>query len=231
MKIILAAVLLACGVLGADAQFAGKLTYSIVSKDHTLYMVYYQNGNNARVEARSLSNADSSVLNTQDTLLFDIAAKKTTHLVYKTGMAVIMMNTATFAQQALVNSKSQSSVSVQTIGAETVNGYACTHYVIVGQTGKAISKRDVWVTTSLGTPGIQVVGSFLYYTPDFQQEQKLVAAGGAGVVVKTSISIPGFTTVMNLVSVDTKTPAARLFSVPSWYTVVDRSNMTVPANF
>ena len=39
---------------------------------------------------------------------------------------------------------------------ETVNGYPCTHYVVEGKTGNYVSKREVWVTTALGTPGIQV---------------------------------------------------------------------------
>ena len=227
MKFILAA-LLACGLFRAGAQFGGKLTYRIVNPTSTLTMVYYQNGNNARVDARSVSNADTTlVTNVQDTLLFDIAARKTTHMQYRTGMAFITMNTATITQQAL-GSKLQSTINILTVGPETVNGYACTHYVIQVQTGHIASKRDVWITTGLGTPGIQVVGGYLYYTPEFQQEIQLVAAGGAGVVVKSQISSPGLQIVMNLIGVDTKTPNARLFTVPSWYAVVDRSNMVVP---
>lgn len=229
MKIILSVLagLFACWT--AHAQFAGTLTYRIIHPTSTLTMVYYQNGNNARVDAQSVSNTDTTkVVNVQDTLLFDIAGRKMTHLQYKTGMAFITLNTAALAQQAMASTKS--TVTVQTIGPETVNGYPCTHYVVEGKTGNYVSKREVWVTTALGTPGIQVAGGYLYWTPDFEQEIKLVAAGGAGVVVKSSVTAPGLSTIMNLVGVDTKTPAASLFAVPSRYTVVDRSQWTVPSH-
>jgi len=228
MKIILAG-LLVCSVWTAQAQFAGKLTYRIVNPTSTLTMIYYQNGNNARVDAQSVSNTDTTkVVNVQDTLLFDIAGRKMTHLQYKTGMAYITQNTAALAQQAMAST--QSTVTIQTVGPETVNGYSCTHYVVVGQTGHLVTKRDIWVTTALGTPGIQVAGGYLYWTPDFVQEIKLVAAGGAGVVVKSQVTGPGLSTTMNLIAVDTKTPGASVFAVPSWYTVVDRSQMTIPSH-
>jgi hypothetical protein len=228
MKIILAG-LLACGVWTAQAQFAGKLTYRIVYPSSTLTMVYYQNGNNARVEAHSFSNADSTVItNVQDTLLFDIAGLNITHLQYQTGRAIIAKTAPTLAKGAMAGLNTQ--VNIQTIGAENVNGYACTHYVIATQTGQMLSKKDIWVTTSLGTPGIQVAGGYLYYTPDFPQEIKLLAAGGAGVVVKSSISAGKMTSEMNLIGVDTKPPSPRLFTVPGWYTVIDNTQMTMPTH-
>lgn len=228
MKIILGA-LLACGVWTAQAQFAGKLTYRIVNPTSTLTMVYYQNGNNARVDARSVSNSDTTqVLNVQDTLLFDIAGLNTTHLQYQTGMAILAKNTATLTKGALSGLGTQ--IGIETAGAETVNGYACTHYVIQTQTGRLVSKRDVWITTALGSPGIQVMGGYLYYTPDVPQEGKLLAAGGAGVVVKAKVTAPGLSMVMNLIGVDTKRPDARLFAVPARYTLVDHSQMVMPTH-
>ncbi|HVU98654.1 MAG TPA: DUF4412 domain-containing protein [Puia sp.] len=229
MKIILAALVSLFACRAAQAQFSGKLTYRIVNPTSTLTMVYYQNGNNARVDARSVSNTDTTqVVNVQDTLLFDLAAHKTTHLQYKTGMAYIMPNTGAMAQQ--VAAATNSTVTVQTIGAETVNGYACTHYQMLGKTGSYVSKREIWVTASLGTPGIQVAGGYLYWTPEFVQETKLLAAGGAGVVVKSLVNMPGLMTTMDLIAVDTNPPNGSLFAVPSRYTLVDRSQMTIPAH-
>ena len=228
MKIILAG-LRACGVWTAQAQFAGKLTYRIVNPTSTLTMVYYQNGNNARVDAWSFSNADTTVItNVQDTLLFDIAGLNITHLQYQTGRAIIAKTAPTLVKGTLGGMGTV--INIQTIGAETVNGYACTHFVISTQTGQITSKKDIWVTTSLGTPGIQVAGGYLYYTPDFPQEIKLLAAGGAGVVVKTSISTGKMSVVMNLIAVDTKPPSLRLFAVPARYTIVDNTQMTVPTH-
>jgi len=229
MKFLLV-LLLAFAGQAASAQFAGKLTYKLVNPNDILYMVYYQNGNDARVDARTVSKADTTqVTSTQDTLLFDIAGKKTTHLQYKSGNAYIMVNTATMTLQAMGGKGvPQQQLSVQTIGTETVDGYACTHYIVVGQIGSYTSKREVWVTTSLGTPGIQVAGGYLYWTPDFPQEIKLLAAGGAGVIVRSKISSPGLTIQMDLIGVDTKTPDASLFKVPARYSIVDRTQMTMP---
>jgi hypothetical protein len=225
MKCIIA-LLFACVGQAATAQFAGKLTYKIVYSNSTLVMTYWQNGNSVKVTAQSVSNSDSTqVINTQDTLLFDIQGKKTTHLVYKTGQAVIMPNTGSMSQQAMAAAGTQQSLSVLAIGAETVNGYACTHYAVTATMGHYVSRRDVWVTTSLGNPGLQVAGGYLYWTADFQQAVKLAAAGGVGVVVKSLVNMPGLMTTMNLVGVDTNVPPASIFAVPGWYVVVDRSQM------
>ena len=56
----------------------------------------------------------------------------------------------------------------------------------------------------------------------------LIQAGGNGVVVKAVFSGPGLTSTMNLVGVDMKTPAVSLFQVPSWYSLIDNTNFTMP---
>jgi hypothetical protein len=211
------------------AQFAGKLTYKIVYPTYTLAMTYWQNGNSAKVTAYSVANSDTTKMtNTQDTLLFDIAGKTTTHMAYRTGVAAIMPNIGALAQQATAGSGLQQTTTVTNLGTETVNGYSCTHYLIASTTGHYTLKREVWVTTSLGTPGVQVIGGYLYYTADFPQAVKLLAAGGAGVVVKSLVNMPGLMTTMNLVGVDTNVPGASLFTVPGWYRVVDNSQMAMP---
>jgi hypothetical protein len=167
------------------------------------------------------------VTNTQDTLLFDLNAATMTHLVYVSHMAVLSRNTAAVYQQAMAKAGGkgmQPAISVTNIGPETVDGYACTHYQITTQMGYATTKRDMWVTSSLGIPGVQVAGGYLYYTVDFPDGIKLRAEGGTGVVVKSQVTGPGLHTVMDLVAVDTNVPAASQFVVPSWYTIVDHTN-------
>lgn len=75
---------------------------------------------------------------------------------------------------------------------------------------------------------IEVVGSYLYYTPGSQRLQALTTAGCTGVIVRTKMSGLGQTAVMNLVSVDTKTPDASLFKLPGYYFVIDRSGYIPP---
>jgi hypothetical protein len=225
MKIIFAGLLVFFAGMGARGQFGGKLTYKIIRPTEILTMVYYESGNNARMDARMTSPTDTTqVLNTQDTMLFDIAGRKMTKMQYKTGMAFITVNTATLAMAVLKKSIN----SVQTVGPETVNGYACTHYILSSQTGNFVTKRDLWITSSLGNPGVQVVGSFLYLTSEHPQMVALAQAGATGVVVKCTMKATGVNMEMNLVGVDQRRLPASTFQVPSRYTVVDRTNFPIP---
>jgi Domain of unknown function (DUF4412) len=227
------AALFAGAAMVAHAQWNGKLTYKVantLNTTSTLMMVYYQNGNNARVDAWSVSQADTTkILNTQDTLLYNISGLTTIHLQYKTGRAYLQKNTSSITQQLMASKGKSVTATIETKGPETVNGYPCTHYVMVTPgMGNKPTTRDVWVTQSLGNPSIQVMGSYLYYTPDNDNEIKLLAAGAAGVVVKTTVTVPGATMTTTLTAVDTKTPPASMFKVPSWYSLIDETNMPMP---
>ncbi|HVS97948.1 MAG TPA: DUF4412 domain-containing protein [Puia sp.] len=232
MMIAAAAVCLSAGA--ATAQFAGKLVYQVVRPSVVLTMTYYQSGNNVHVEAYSIDvkkgKPDSSTLFAQDTILFDLSKGTETHLQRQTHYAIITAYTLTLAAQAGYG-KFVSSVSVQPVGTETVNGYPCTHFIEKYNGAKPFgaTQRDIWVTSALGNPGIDVMGSYLYYTPGSQRMQALIAAGCTGVVVRTKMSGIGQTTVMDLVSVDTKTRLpASMFQVPSYYSVIDNSGYVAP---
>jgi hypothetical protein len=217
----------------ARAQFAGKLVYQIVRPNVIVNMTYYQSGNNVHVDAYTIDVkkgvVDSSTLFPQDTILFDLSKGTETHLQRHTGRAIISQYTATILAQAGYG-KSISSVSVQMVGPDTANGYSCTHFVekYNGVKPFGASQRDVWVTNTLGNPGILVVGSFLYYTPGSQRLQGLNNAGCTGVVVRAKMTGMGQTMVMNLIDVNTKRVSPSLFQVPSYYTVIDNSGYIPP---
>jgi len=230
MKRLIFLLLLAGSTLLASAQFTGKLVYEVTTSMNMnkLTMVCYLDKSHARIEAVSVPlNAgvpDPTNPHYQDTLLFDLTTGKQTTMQYKTHMAVITSYTSMILMEAGLYKEGD--VTVENMGAENVNGYNCTHFVLTMT--KTKSKRDFWITKDLGAASLIVAGSYLYYPPGHPFLQKLIDAGGAGVMVKASTGARGFLSTLNLVSVDKKMPAATLFQVPSRYTTLDRSNMAIP---
>lgn len=230
MKRLFFFLLLAGSTLLAAAQFTGKLVYEVTTSlnANKLTMVCYLDKSHARIEAVSVPlNAgvpDPANSFYQDTLLYDLTAGKQTTMQYKTHMAIITAYTSKILMEAGLYKEGD--VSVANMGAENVNGYNCTHFVM--SFAKSSPKRDFWITKDLGTASLVVAGGYLYYPPGHPLLQKLLDAGGAGVMVKASTGGKGFLSTMSLVSVDKKMPAASLFQVPSWYTTIDRSNIKIP---
>jgi Domain of unknown function (DUF4412) len=216
------------------AQFTGKLVYEIDRPDTKLVMTYYQKGTQGHIEAYNvkMSNgtADMSTLHPQDTVLWDFAKGTETHLNYHQMRAFMTKYIGKMESDAIAaHGQNMSTVTVTSKGSESVNGYACTHYVMTMGTKIFKSTRDVWITKDLGpAPTVYVVGSYLYFTPGFPHFTDLTQAGADGVVVKAVLSGAGMVSTMNLISVDKKTPSASLFQAPSRYTLIDETNMTIP---
>ena len=220
----------------AAAQFNGTLIYQVDQSGNRLVMKYYQNGTHGKIEAYnvSLNNGipDSTTMHAQDTIIFDFSAATETHMQYHTMRAYkqkYMANMMSAAMQAKLASMGTVSVSGGT--ADTANGYNCNHYVITSTSKMGTGTRDVWMTGSLGgSPTAWVLGSYLYFTPGYPHFVKLQAAGASGVVVKVNSSYTrqGLQYSMRLISADTHPPRLQFFDVPSRYTVIDETNMTVP---
>jgi hypothetical protein len=230
MKRLIFFLLLAGSTLLGSAQFIGKLVYEVTttSNINKLTMVCYLDKSHARIEAVSVplkaGVPDPSNPHYQDTLLFDLTSGKQTTLQYKTHIAVITAYTSRILMEA--GMYKEGDVTVENMGAETVNGYKCTHFVLTMT--KTKSKRDFWITKDLGAASLVVAGGYLYYPPGHPFLQKLSDAGGAGVMVRAVAGGGAIFSTLNLVSVDKKAPAASLFQVPSWYTTLDRSNGAIP---
>jgi Domain of unknown function (DUF4412) len=222
----------------AFAQFTGRLVYEVDKATDKTVMAYYQKGTSGLIEAynEKLVNGatDTTTLHAQDTLLFDFAGATETHMQYKTMSAYKTKYSATEAQEVAANKPiAKGTVDVTSKGAETVNGYNCTHYVITSSSMLGTSTRDVWITGDLGpAPAVYVISLYTYFTPGHPVLAKLTAAGANGVVVKSvsSYAKASLVTTMNLILIDTKTPLkAALFQVPSRYTMMDRTNFTMPS--
>ena len=220
----------------ASAQFTGKLVYEIDRPKEKLVMTYYQSGTAAHVEAYNITTnngvTDTTTVNPQDTILFDFANSNETHLQWRYQRAMKTRYTDDVLTAATTaKGKSLGTTTVTNKGADTANGYNCTHFVLTTTSQFGSSTRDVWVTGDLGpAPTAWVLGSYLYFTPGFPTFTKLTAAGANGIVVKSTASNArqGVISVMNLVVVDTHTPNPALFQVPSYYTVFDRTGFTLP---
>jgi Domain of unknown function (DUF4412) len=218
----------------AFAQFTGKLVYEIARPDTKLVMTYYQKGTQGHIEAynvkMSSGNADMSTLHPQDTVLWDFAKGTETHLNYRQMRAFMTKYIGKMETDLMAaKGKNMGAITVTSKGSESVNGYACTHYVMATNNKMMNSTRDVWITKDLGpAPTVYIVGSYLYFTPGFPHFTDLTQAGADGVVVKAVLTGAGMVSTMNLVSVDKKTPSASLFQVPSRYTFIDETNMTMP---
>lgn len=218
VKLAGAIVLIFITVQFVSAQFTGKLVYESDQRESKLVMTYYQDKNHARMEAYSMHLA-------QDTIIYDLSKATETHLQYRAQNALIMQYIDAGANQVLKNQQ----INVQKMGQETVNGYSCTHYVITNSRNGRSNKGEVWITKDLGpAPSIYVMGGYLYYTPGYLLLTKLIEAGGDGIVVKAVHGEGANIATVNLISIDKNMPSAALFQVPSRYTVMDRTNITMP---
>ncbi|PWT78251.1 MAG: hypothetical protein C5B59_02180 [Bacteroidetes bacterium] len=220
----------ASSILSVSAQFTGKLVYEKDNKDSKLIMTYFQNGTKGRVEAYTLSpGKENTITNRQDTILFDFAAGHEIHLSNHAGRSLAIVTKYTLVIMDEVLSKQTQVTTVQVLGQETINKYACTHYLLNHTMGgRSSNQKDIWITRDIkGIPAVYVMGAYLYFTPGYAQFTKLTEAGGNGVVVRTHDRTSGAT--MDLLSADFSTPSSSLLAIPGKYTIVDNSNRSVPS--
>jgi hypothetical protein len=225
------AAVLAVGALPAEAQFSGKLVYSNGLTDYPLTITYYQRGNLGRVDEQEINMGDDNKPDRAhpqiaDTLLYNFSAGTRTILRTSLQFAVTVLSASEDARLAL---PTDSNIVVVNKGKEKVNGYNCTHFHI-GSTGRKIRfshDEDLWITKDLGIPGLMVFAKINYYTRDHIIMKKLLAAGGAGVLVQmmhTGTTRPG----IRLVSADRNAPPPSAFQVPAGYKPLDATKVGIP---
>jgi hypothetical protein len=219
----------------AFAQFNGKLIYQVDQKKSRTVMTYYQTGTSGKMEAYDIDFKngipDSSTIKAQDTILYDFADSNETHLQYETKRAMKMKYLATIeAALMAARMKGKASTSVIAKGPDTANGHQCMHYTITSTSPLGTGTRDIWLTSDFGqgvSPSVWVTGGYLYYTPGSPHLLQLLAQGAGGVVVKVVASSPhqGVIYTMNLIAIEQpRRYRTATFSVPSGYTVIDRTN-------
>ncbi|MDP4254746.1 MAG: DUF4412 domain-containing protein [Bacteroidota bacterium] len=215
MKKLTFMVILAASIRPAEAQFTGTLVYQSTTSTNFRLTTVHEKGNQARIDCRiySLKSGvpDSSTGQDQDPLIDDFTANKETKLLYKQQVASIGPFTDVWSQKRLKISPAE--ISVTLVGTETINGYSCKHFIINWK----ISKKELWITQDLGTSPVYILPAFLYYHPGSVFLDKLIAAGGAGIVVK------GVTGPANIIlaHVDKTSPPSSVFAIPSGYSTRD----------
>ncbi|HTR30885.1 MAG TPA: DUF4412 domain-containing protein [Puia sp.] len=221
----------------AAAQFNGKLVYQVDQKKSRTVMTYFQTGTSGKMEAYDISFKngipDSSTIKAQDTILYNFADSNETHLQYETRRAMKMRYLA-ITEAAMVASrmKGKTSTTVTANGPDTANGHKCMHFTISTTSALGTGIRDIWLTGDFGqgvSPSVWVVGAYLYYPPGSPHLLELLAKGAGGVVVKVVASSPhqGVIYTMNLMAIEQpRRYRAAEFSVPSGYTLVDRTGFT-----
>ncbi len=208
------------------AQFNGILHYQSHYDSQlgtgTVYTTFYVSGNKVRVESRNAqtkSALGSPSTKDQNPLIFDFSVNKETHIAPERKMAMVM-NFITIMQENMMQ-VNPSDIMIENSGTEQVDNFSCTHFVITQKFPRIpnrVVKRDVWITKDLGGGNLYYVGSYLYHPKGSIIANKILAAGGNGIVVKWATE----GTSADLVGVEKKSLPGSTFAVPTGYTVMQR---------
>lgn len=205
---ILVAIIAFCQA--ARAQFEGTLVYDCTMKTKVMMTVYETKGK-ARIEAKIYpmkeGAADITKGKEQDPLLFDFGTGKQVRFVDKhhvyTESGFSQLNAEKEAKLT------DADVTVENAGAETIGKLSCQHFVLKVKG----NQKDLWITKDLGASNICLAGIMEYYPSGSMILEKLKAAGGDGVVVKSQDGAQ----VVTLTNYQTRTPPAYNFEIPADY--------------
>ena len=220
MKKILLLLLVEVMFKSSFGQFEGVLSYE---NDYSNALVkgkvitsFYEANSKARVESKNIpvkdGNPDMSSAKDQDILLFDFDKQKETTLHAKMKMAIITGFMAVINEQSV--KLTDADISVQDLGQEKIGQYSSTHFVVTIKKGK----KDIWITKDIGGSNIFYIGPYLYYPKGSLVANKLIAAGGDGVVVKWKVG----ESIGALTSYQKKSLPSSTFVAPSDYSVMER---------
>jgi hypothetical protein len=109
---------------------------------------------------------------------------------------------------------------VTRIGTELINGYPCVRSKLVSTRGsgrfKTSSVMDIWTSTSV--PGYSLYKKMIsLQTSNYGMMKALDKAGGAGVIVKLTVTGRDYTMEENLVKTEEKSFPANIFLIPPDY--------------
>lgn len=189
------------------AQFEGVLTYDCTIKNKTLTTIYESRTKvllEAKIYPMKEGVADIRQAREQDPILFDFETKKATRIGarhHETASSDISPVTAD-----RVGKLKDEDISIEVAGTEKMNGYNSQHFVvkIKGNT------KDLWITKDLGTSSVCMLSQFDYYPAGTLLYDKLKAAGGDGIVVRSKVG----DIVVNLTNAQVKTVPPSYFEIP-----------------
>jgi hypothetical protein len=205
-KLNILVVFLALATVGF-AQFQGILTYDCTIKNKTLTTLY-ESGPKVLLEAKIYpmkgGAADIKEAKEQDPLLFDFEKKKVTrvgmkhHEVVTSDLGPVTNDRNDKAREGDIN--------ITLVGPEKIDRYDCQHFTVKIRN----TTVDLWVTKELGASAVCLLSQFDYYPAGSLLYEKLKAAGGDGVVVRSKEG----DVVVNLTNAQLKAVPPSYFELP-----------------
>ena len=188
------------------AQFEGILTYDCTIKNKTLTTIYESKTKvllEAKIYPMKGGVADIREARVQDPIIFDFEAKKATRIGAKHHETLSSDLAPVTADH---NKVKEDEVSVTAVGSEKIEGYNCQHLTVKIRN----STIDLWITKDLGASEICMLSQFDYYPSGSMLFEKLKAAGGEGIVVRSKSG----DIVVNLTNAQIKTVPPSYFDIP-----------------
>lgn len=207
MKKLTAAAIFLSLATSVFAQFEGVLTYDCTIKNKTLTTIY-ESKTKVLVEAKiypmKAGIADIKEAKEQDPILFDFETKKATrigarhHDISTSGLVPVTNDRNDKAKE--------DEISITLVGEERIDPYKCQHFTIKIKN----TTVDLWMTKELGASEVVLLSQFDYYPAGSILCEKLKAAGGEGVVVRSKEG----DIVVNLTNAQVKSVPASYFDIP-----------------
>jgi hypothetical protein len=190
----------------ASAQFEGVLTYDCTIKNKTLTTIYESKTKvllESKIYPMKGGVADIKEAKEQDPLLFDFEAKKAIRVGSK------HHEVATSDIGPVTNDKNNKAkdedITITLVGPEKIDDWSCQHFTIKIKS----TTVELWITKELGASSVCMLSQFDYYPAGSILFDKLKAAGGDGIVVRSK---DGDITV-NLTNAQAKTVPPSYFDI------------------
>lgn len=194
----------------AQAQFEGVLYYDCTIKNKTLTTIF-ESKNKVLLESKIFPMkggvADIGAGKEQDDLLFDFDINKATRISARHKESFTSDMVPITADR--FNNLKDEDIVIEDRGEEKIGDYNCHHFNV-----KIRNKTyELWITKDLGASSICMISQFDYFPAGSQLFNKLRAAGGDGVVVRSKNG----DVVVNLTNVQKKTVPSSYFEIPAGY--------------
>ena len=180
-KITILAIFLGIGT-AALAQFEGILTYDCTIKNKTLTTIYESKTKvllEAKIYPMKAGIADIKDAKEQDPILFDFEAKKATRVGSK-HHEIATSDLGPVTNDHNDKAKDQD-ITITSVGPEKIESYNCGHFTVKIKN----TTVDLWITKDLGVSSVCLFSQFDYYPAGSILYEKLKAASGGGVVVRS----------------------------------------------
>jgi hypothetical protein len=205
-KLTVLALITSLATTAASAQFEGVLTYDCTIKNKTLTTIYESKTKvlmEAKIYPMKGGVADIKEAKEQDPILFDFETKKATRVGTR------HHEVATSDLGPVTNDKNnkakEEEIAVTLVGPEKIDDWSCQHFTVKVRS----TTVELWITKDLGASSVCLLSQFDYYPAGSILFDKLKAAGGEGIVVRSKEG----DVVVNLTNAQAKTVPPAYFDI------------------